>query len=314
MDTSMAPSAPVVRLERPGGRIAYAVRGTGPLVVCSAGMGDLRSSFRGFTPGLVAEGYRVAEADLRGHGDSDTTFERHGDEATAEDLLALVEHLGGPAVLVGSSMSAGAALWAAAERPAAVAGVVLLGPFVRDAAVPRLRAAAIRAAIRLALLRPWGPAAWARTYRSFAVGRDHRTAAERAGGAPVTGRLPVWFDQHVAEVSGALRDPARLRSLRDLVGRLRHDVVEARLDEVRTPVLALMGAQDPDFADPAAELAFVEDRLTAAGAPVRGVLVPECGHYPHLQRPDVTIPEVTTFLATLPRQGDAWSATGDAGA
>ena len=47
--------------------------------------------------------------DLRGHGDSDTTFATHGDVVTGQDALALVEHLGGPAVLVGNSMGAGAA-------------------------------------------------------------------------------------------------------------------------------------------------------------------------------------------------------------
>jgi pimeloyl-ACP methyl ester carboxylesterase len=312
MDLPDLAPAPVLRLERPGGRIAYTVRGAGPLVVCSAGMGDLRTSFRDLTAELVAAGYRVAEVDLRGHGDSDTTFTEHGDVATAQDLLALVAHLGGPAVLVGNSMSAGAALWAAAESPAEVAGVVLLGPFVRDGAAPGLRAAAQRAAIRFALLRPWGPAAWERAYRAFAVGRDHRTAAERGTDAPVTGRLPAWFDEHVGAVRGALREPARLRSLRDLVAHLRHAVVEARLGEVRAPALVLMGAQDPDFADPAAELAFIESRLAAAGAPVRGVLVAECGHYPQLQRVDVTGPEVAAFLAALPRAGEGWAPTGSA--
>ena len=43
---------------------------------------------------LADAGYRVASMDLRGHGDSDTTFATHGDIATGQDVLALVEHLG----------------------------------------------------------------------------------------------------------------------------------------------------------------------------------------------------------------------------
>ena len=119
-------------LDRPDGRIAYDVAGHGRLVVCLPGMGELRSSYRHTRPALVAAGFRVATMDLRGHGDSDTTFTTYDDVAAGGDALALVDHLGGPAVLIGNSMSAGAAVWAAAERPQLVTGLVLIGPFVRN--------------------------------------------------------------------------------------------------------------------------------------------------------------------------------------
>ncbi|HXR45041.1 MAG TPA: alpha/beta fold hydrolase, partial [Pseudolysinimonas sp.] len=49
--------------------------------------------------------YHVIAMDLRGHGDSETTFATHGDVVTGQDLIAIVEHLGGaPAVLGGNSM------------------------------------------------------------------------------------------------------------------------------------------------------------------------------------------------------------------
>ncbi|MEK8227912.1 alpha/beta fold hydrolase [Oerskovia sp. M15] len=131
--------------------------GTGPLVVVVPGMGDLRSSYRDVVPPLVAAGYRVAVMDLRGHGDSDATFHTLGDVATGQDLLTLVEHLGGQAVLVGNSMGAGAATWAAAERPESVAGLVLFGPFLRDQATSSFRASAIRLLYRVLLARPGAP-------------------------------------------------------------------------------------------------------------------------------------------------------------
>src|SRR3954452_18841222 len=112
-------------MERPEGRIAYDVTGpaTGPLVVCLPGMGELRQSYRHLVPLLVARGYRVACLDLRGHGDSDATFSAHEDEAVASDALAPVQALGGRAYLVGNSMGAGAAVVAAAQRPAEVLGL-----------------------------------------------------------------------------------------------------------------------------------------------------------------------------------------------
>lgn len=288
-------------LHRPGGRLAFTDQGQGPLVVCVPGMGDLRSAYRSLADALTADGYRVVLADLRGHGDSDTTFTEHGDAATGADVLALIEHLGGPAVVMGNSMGAAAALWAAAERPEAVAGLVLLGPFVRDADGPAWRAAATRLVIHAGLLRPWGPAAWAAAYRSFAVGADRRTRSERRAGAGsqrrIRGRLPAGFDAHVAQIRASLKDPARLASLRHLVRDLTHREVHERLDAVRAPALVVMGAQDPDFADPAGELAYIEQRLAAAGATVRAVVVDECGHYPHLQRPDVVVPEALALAA-----------------
>ncbi len=80
---------------------------------------------------LAEAGFRVAAMGLRGHGDNDATFTAHVDVA-ATDAHALVDELGGPAVLVGHPLGAGAAVWAAAERPDLVAGLVLVGPLVRQ--------------------------------------------------------------------------------------------------------------------------------------------------------------------------------------
>jgi len=100
-------------------------------------MGDLRAAYRFLAPELRAAGYRVACTDLRGHGDSDANFASYGDVETASDIVALIEELGGPAIVVGNSMGAGAAVLAAAERPELVNALILVGPFVRNAERPR---------------------------------------------------------------------------------------------------------------------------------------------------------------------------------
>src|SRR5258708_40253451 len=61
-------------LEVPGGRLAYDDTGTGPLVVCLPGLGDLRASYRFLAPRLVAAGYRVVTMDLRGLGEARTRW------------------------------------------------------------------------------------------------------------------------------------------------------------------------------------------------------------------------------------------------
>jgi len=183
-------------LSRPEGRIAYSLDGpaAGPLVVLIPGMGDLRSTWRELTGPLVEAGHRVAVMDLRGHGDSDTTFATHGDVVTGQDALALVEHLGGPAVLVGNSMGAGAAAWAAAERPDLVAGLVLTGPFLRERPMPAIAVAVMHGLERVLFWRPWGAALWASYYRGY---------LNRGTKAP-------WLDKHVADQGGLVLGAQRL--------------------------------------------------------------------------------------------------------
>src|SRR5690606_4994591 len=49
-------------LDVDGGRVAYDVAGTGPVVVMLPGLGDLRQEYRFLAPLLAEAGYRVATA------------------------------------------------------------------------------------------------------------------------------------------------------------------------------------------------------------------------------------------------------------
>ncbi|GAB7192547.1 alpha/beta hydrolase [Kineococcus sp. NUM-3379] len=260
------------RLRRPGGRLAYDVRGSGPLLVCVPGMGDLRGTFRHLVPALVEAGYRVATVDLRGHGGSDTTFDAYDAQAAAGDVEALVAELGGPAVLVGNSLGASVAALVAARSPQDVSALVLCGPFLRDPQLP----APARLAFRVLTGGPWAAAAWrAWLPRLYA------------------GRVPADHDAYLREVSANLREPARRRAF-SRTTRTSHRETEASLGAVRAPALVVVGALDPDFPDPAAEARWAAGALGGTA-----LLVEEAGHYPAAQRPDVVAPAVVEFLATL---------------
>ena len=208
-------SASTQTLERPEGRIGYDVTGDGPLVVCLPGMGELRSVYRFTVPALAAAGFRVATMDLRGHGDSDAGFSSYDDVAAGTDALALIEQLGGPAVLVGNSMGAGAAVWAAAERPDLVAGIALIGPFVRNPKINPLMAWTFRAMMS----GPWATRMWlsylprlypARKPADFA---EHVASCARRCAGPGT-RRRSWPPRTPATPrppSGCRRSPARRR-------------------------------------------------------------------------------------------------------
>jgi pimeloyl-ACP methyl ester carboxylesterase len=275
MTTSQSTSSPAF-LSRPGGRVAYDVAGEGPLVVCIPGMGDLRQTYRHLAPALVLAGYRVATFDLRGQGDSDTTFDAYDVAAAASDARALIAELGGdPAVVVGSSMGSSAAALLAAENPELVSGLVLTGPFLRDGAAPRWK----QVAFRLALARPWRLAAWRAWLPKLYAGS---TPADHAA--------------YVARVVEALRRPGALAAF-GRTTRSSHAGTEARLGDVRAPALVVMGRLDPDFPDPVAEAEW-------AAAAVRGsaLVVDEAGHYPASQRPDVVVPAVLDFLRETARR------------
>lgn len=254
------------------GRIAYDVTGEGPLVVCVPGMGDLRQAYCHTVPALVAAGLRVATFDLRGHGDSDLGFTASDDEAAASDLLALIDHLGGgPAVVVGNSMGAGAAVIAAAQAPAKVAGLALLGPFVRNPEVGRVK----QLAMRFALVKPWGPAAW-KAYRRSAF----------------PGRKPADFAEHEALVHERLRRPGRWAAFQQ-TARTTHAPAEAALPGVSAPALVVMGTADPDWPDATAEARWAAEALHA-----ELLLVDGAGHYPMAEEPDRVNPALVAFAHT----------------
>jgi len=267
-------AATTLYLTRPEGRIGYDVDGDGPLVVLVPGMGDLRASYRFIAPALRAAGYRVASTELRGHGDSDATFSSYGDAETAADVLALIDELGGSAVVVGNSMAAGAGVLAAAERPDAIAGLVLVGPFVRNGKV----GAAGRFLLRVAMAPLWVAVTWKAYLPKL-----------------YAGRRPDDFDDYRGRVVASVRRPGYAKAF-SRTARTSHDPAEARLADVTAPTLILMGEEDPDFPDPRAEADWIAGMVDG-----EVVMVSDAGHYPQSQQPDRTAEALVRFLANVYR-------------
>ena len=261
-------------LERPAGRLAYELTGdpAGPLVVCCPGMGDLRTSYRALAQRLAADGARVASVDLRGHGQSDVGWPDYSPAAVADDLLALVDSLGGRAVLVGNSYGGSAAVLAAAREPAAVAGLVLLGAFVRDA--PRSRSQRLQIAL-IRRERPgrmlWTAVAWPSFF----------------------GRRPADFAERRTELKAALARPRGYEAVAAMMAPGRHRDTEPQLGRVQAPALVVMGGADPDFPDPAAEARFTAGAL---GGPAEVLLLDGVGHYPQAEAVDEVAPAIASIV------------------
>jgi pimeloyl-ACP methyl ester carboxylesterase len=270
--TGSSPSA-TNYLTRPEGRIAYDVQGTGPLLVLVPGMGELRSSYRFLVPVLVADGYTVVTTDLRGHGDSDTGFSSYGDVATASDISALIEKLGGPAVIVGNSLAAGAAVIVAAEHPEQVTALALVGPFVRNPPANAL----VMAAFRVMMAPLWIAPVWKAYMPTLYAGSK-----------------PADFAEYRTAVIDNLRRPGYGKAFSLTTKQTDHAPAEAKLDAVTAPVLVIMGELDPDFKDPAAEAHWIGSTLNGGV-----VMISDAGHYPQSQQPDATATALRGFLVKV---------------
>jgi pimeloyl-ACP methyl ester carboxylesterase len=261
------------------GTIAYEVTGDGPLVVLAHGMGDSRAAYRFVTPKLVAAGYRVAAVDLRGAGESSAQWPSYSRTDIAGDLIAVIRHLGGPAVLVGHSISGGAATIAAARAPELLTGIVELGPFTRAQTVKLsdLKSGTYRkGALLLARTMMGSVGPWLRYL-------DHA----------YPGTKPADWATRQAQIEAMVREPGRMKALQGMLKASPADA-GAQLDNVRCPALIIQGSLDPDWADPRAEGEAIVAALPAGLG--RLEIIEGAGHYPHAQYPDETASLVLAFL------------------
>ena len=264
-----------------GNTIAYDVTGDGPLVVLAHGIGDSRHSYRFLVPALVAAGYRVAALDIRGCGDSSLGWDGYSRTDIAGDLVALVRHLGGPAMIMGQSISGGAATIAAASAPELITGIIELAPFTRKQSIA------------------WGGLLRVKRYRA---------GYTRMGMTMFRGSLSSWkkyldvayptkpadWDAELARIESKLTEPGRMEALQAMC-RADPGDAGAQLPNVACPVLIIEGSEDPDWADPRAE----GEKIIADLPRGRGELlvVDGAGHYPHAQTPEKVLAVALPFLA-----------------
>src|SRR6516162_8521777 len=214
-------------LDVPGGRIAYEVTGSGPLVVLSHGIGVRRQDYRFLAPMLAQAGYRVATADLRGHGESSMGWASITRTDIAGDLAALIGQLGGPAVIVGHSISGGAATIAAATRPDLVAGIVEINPFTREVHYSLGGLLRVRRYRRCLFL-----LGGTQLFRSRGLFMRYLDLAYPA--------RPADYPGYMAALAAKLREPGRMAEFMNTFKSTPADA-EKQLPNVRCPALVIMG-------------------------------------------------------------------------
>ena len=268
-------------LDITGGQIAYDVTGEGPLIVLSHGIGDRRQAFRFLGPELARAGFRVAAADMRGHGESSLgDWKSISRTDVAGDLVALIRHLGGPAVIVGHSLPGGAATIAAATAPDLVSGVVEVGPFTRKVAY------SLGGLLRI---------------------RRYRRGTLRMTGLLVLRSLKMWmgyldvaypekpadYEAYMTALRAKLSEPGRMAEFLKTMKNSPADA-GAALPRISCPALVIMGTEDPDWADPRAEAEGIVAAMPAGLG--RIAMIKGAGHYPHAQCPEEVARLTTSFF------------------
>jgi len=120
-----------------GLHLYYETHGTGrPLILIHGGLGS-GEMFGPTIPALVAAGYQVIAPDLQGHGRTADIDRPIDVRLMADDIAALIRHLGLEQVdVVGYSLGGGVALFLASKHPELVRKVVIVSANARRDAMP----------------------------------------------------------------------------------------------------------------------------------------------------------------------------------
>jgi 2-(acetamidomethylene)succinate hydrolase len=261
------------------GRITLNVReaGDGPLVVFMHG---ITANGAVWDPVLTTLGksFRVVSLDQRGHGRSDKPASGYTGADFADDLLAVVETLGGgaPALAVGHSLGARNGIVAAAARPDLISGVVAVDftPFIEPEVIDTL-AARVRGGDR--------------TFGSRQSIVDY--LSERYPRMPGDAVLRRAMHGYV-ESDGVYRPLADPNAMAQTADGLREDLEPATRD-VKRPVLMIRGADSTLVSETAFE------RTRALRPDLEYLVVPGTDHYVPEEAPDVISDAVVRFAQGL---------------
>ena len=270
-------------VEAGGIRTHYLTGGKGPPLVLLHGHGESSGSWRWVLPTL-ARSYRVYAPDTPGAGDSTkVSVDPKQPSFYSDHLAAFLDKLGLERVaLVGNSHGGNVAIRLALAQPARVTSLSLVNSSGLGREInPALVALTLPGSPALAawLSTPFGAPQWVSMLASLSFTRPFA--------AP-----PEWFAQQylLAQTPGHLDGVvACLRGELDLLGQ--REVVLDELDGLTMPTLLVWGAND---------MVIPSYHATAAAARLKNcrvVMIPDCGHLPQVECPDMFVTALAQFLA-----------------
>jgi len=254
-------------------RVVVEEEGEGDAVVCVHGLGGSTNTFTPLMPALARQ--RVIRLDLPGSARSHRVEGPLTVERFVETLLSVCNRLGVTrAHWIGHSLGTIVCQHLAVAAPKRVRSIALFGPLITPAEPAR---AAIRARAAKA--------------RGEGVGGMHEIALgllNAAVSAETRQRAPLA----VAFVRESLmrQDPDGYARTCDALA----EATPAAVDRIEAPVLLVTGDED-GVAPPQSVRVFAEKLHSAKST--RVVVLPRCGHWTPIERPEECARELREFLA-----------------
>lgn len=278
-------------------RIAYAEMGSGTPLILIHGFGASIGHWRNNIPALAAAGYRVFAIDLLGFGKSDKPLVDYRMELWQEMLHDFcAAHVQEPAVFVGNSIGALLCLIMLANHPELARGGVLLNAagglnHRPEELNPPLRLV-MGAFTKLVSSEIVGPFLFNRIRQKPRLRRTlHQVYRDRTA---VT-------DELIDLIHEPACDPQAPKVFAKILTAPPGPKPEDLLPHVTQPLLILWGEADPWTPITGAKL---YRELAAQSEQVDFIPIPETGHCPHDERPELVNQEILAWLqqriSTLP--------------
>ena len=270
----------------------YLEMGSGPLVLCFHGFPDNAHTYRHLLPELAGAGFRAVAPFMRGYAPTQIPKDgRYQAAVLGHDALALIQALGSErAYLVGHDWGAQAVSGAAALGPEKVIKIVTIASAHHGASLSKdfdyLRgswhsyyfqlpqAEATVAHNDLAFIEDW----WRNASPEWDIPADLIEGVKETFRQPGVVKAALEYYRH--GLNPALRDPA-LEDSEETLGSA----------VITVPTLALHGTRDrPKRLDAFEQM----DRFFSGG--LQKVVLPNTGHFLHLEKPDDANRHILEFL------------------
>ncbi len=245
-------------VDRDGVKIYYEAAGQGFPVLLSHGYSSTTRAWQGQVDALK-DRYQVITWDMRGHGQTDSPEDpaQYSEDATVEDMAAVLRAAGASQAVVGGlSLGGYASLAFYLKYPEMVRALMLFdtGPGYRN---------------------PQARAGWNETSEQRARDFEAKGLEALGGGAEIR------ISQHRSAAGLA-------KAARGILAQFDSRVIES-LENIKVPTLVLVGAKDQPFL---AATDYMANKIPHATK----VVIPDAGHAANLHQPEAFNAAVKAFL------------------
>lgn len=278
-----------------GHRIAYATQGTGIPLILVHGFGASIGHWRQNLPVLAAAGYQVFAIDLLGFGQSDKPLLDYSIELwqalLADFWAALVQQ---PAVFIGNSIGALLSLTMLAHHPEMARGGVLLNA----AGGLNHRPEELNLPLRLVM------GGFAKLVSSdllgpFLFNRIRQKSRLRQTLFQVYRDRAAVTDELIDLLYQPSCDPGAQKVFAAILSAPPGPRPEDLLPQITQPLLVVWGEADPWT--PIAGAQLYRKLADEPSAQAKFVPIPNTGHCPHDERPEIVNAEIIQWLSQLPQ-------------